>query len=61
MREGKKKTPMEVNEEDEVEEMELGDLDMDAIKEECGNMGQHLDMDAIKEECGNTGQHYVSR
>ena len=40
MGEGKKKTPMEVNEEDEVEEMELGDLDMDAIKEERGNTGQ---------------------
>ena len=31
---------MEVVDEDEVEEMELGELDMDAIEEEYGKKGQ---------------------
>ena len=31
---------MEVMEDDEVEEMELGELDLDTIKEECGKKGQ---------------------
>ena len=30
---------MEIMEEDEGEEMELGKLDLDAIEEECGNTG----------------------
>ena len=33
--EGEQKTPMEVEKEDEVEEMELGELDLDAIEAEC--------------------------
>ena len=31
---------MEVMEEDEGEEMELGELDLDVIEEECGNKGK---------------------
>ena len=31
---------MEIVEEDADEEMELGDLDLDAIKEECGKKGK---------------------
>ena len=31
---------MEVMEEDKGEEMELGELDLDAIEEECGKKGQ---------------------
>ena len=37
--EGEQQTPMEVVDEDEVEEMEVGELDLGVIEAECGKKG----------------------
>ena len=52
---------MEVMEEDEGEEMELGELDLDMIKEECGKKGKgyvpRLQIELLQEAIIRTGAH----
>ena len=52
---------MEVMEEDEGEEMELGDLDLDRIEEECGKKGKGyvppLQIELLQEAIIRMGAH----
>ena len=52
---------MEVIGEDEGDEMELGELDLDAIEEECGKKGKgylpHHQIELLQEAIIGTGAH----